>query len=117
MRSAGPTVSSRPRACSRSASVILPSRLRAVAVGRQPLDPRVVARVLARSRRDSDEPSARELEVLVAVAEGFDNAAIARTLYISQATVKSHLTSLFTKLGVSSRTGAVAEARRRGHLR
>ena len=91
--------------------------VRAVAAGHQPLDPRVAAKVIARSLRNPDTPSARELEVLAAVADGDDNATIARRLYISQATVKTHLASLFTKLGVTSRTGAVAEARRRGHLR
>ncbi len=59
----------------------------------------------------------RELEVLEAVAEGKDNTSIARALFISQATVKSHLSHAFTKLDVSTRTGAVAEARRRGLIR
>lgn len=91
--------------------------VRAVHSGQHPLDPRIASRVVARSQRDPDAPSRRELEVLAAVADGDDNATIARRLYISQATVKSHLVSLFAKLGVASRTGAVAEARRRGHLR
>lgn len=91
--------------------------VRAVAAGHQPLDPRVAARVVTRSLRSPEMPSPRELEVLAAVADGHDNATIARRLYISQATVKTHLASAFTKLGVSTRTGAVAEARRRGHLR
>lgn len=91
--------------------------VRAVAAGQQPLDPRVAARVVAKSLRNPDMPSPREIEVLTAVADGDDNAAIARRLYISQATVKTHLASVFAKLGVSTRTGAVAEARRRGHLR
>lgn len=91
--------------------------IRAVAAGRRPLDPRVAERVLARAERDPALPSPRELEILAAVAEGDDNAAIARRLHISRATVKSHLASVFSKFGVSTRTGAVAEARRRGHLR
>ena len=91
--------------------------VRAVAAGQHPLDPRIAARVVSKSLHDPDTPSPRELEVLAAVAEGHDNATIARDLYISQATVKSHLASLFVKLGVNSRTGAVAEARRRSHLR
>lgn len=95
----------------------LVNAVRAVAAGHQPLDPRVAARVVARSQRNPDAPSPRELEVLAAVADGLDNASIARRLFISQATVKSHLASLFTKLGVATRTGAVAEARRRSHLR
>lgn len=91
--------------------------VRAAAVGQHPLDPRIAARVVSKSRHDPDTPSARELEVLAAVAEGLDNATIGRRLYISQATVKSHLASVFVKLGVNSRTGALAEARRRSHLR
>ena len=91
--------------------------VRAVVAGLQPLDPRVAARVIARSLGDSAAPSPRELEVLTDVAAGFDNATIARRLYISQATVKSHLASVFIKLGAASRTAAVAEARRRGHIR
>lgn len=91
--------------------------VRAVAAGHRPLDPRVAERVLARANRDLDRPSTRELEILAAVADGDDNAAIARRLHISQATVKSHLANVFLKLDVSTRTGAVAEARRRGHLR
>ena len=97
--------------------VDLISAVRAVAAGHQPLDPRVAARVVTRSVRNPDVPSPRELEVLAAVADGLDNATIARDLYIIQATVKTHLASVFAKLGVVSRTGAVAEARRRGHLR
>lgn len=89
----------------------------AAAAGHRPLDPRIAARVVARTYPEPSAPTARELEVLAAAAEGHDNATIARMLYISQATVKSHLSSLFTKLDVTSRTGAIAEARRRGHLR
>lgn len=88
-----------------------------IAAGKHPLDPRVATRIAAQHRRSDDLPSPRELEVLAAAAEGHDNASIARHLFISQATVKSHLASLFAKLSVKSRTAAVAEARRRGHLR
>jgi DNA-binding NarL/FixJ family response regulator len=55
----------------------------------------------------------RELEVLRLVAAGRSNAQIAHTLSISPRTVTTHLTKIFTKLRVSSRTGAVAAARRR----
>jgi DNA-binding CsgD family transcriptional regulator len=54
----------------------------------------------------------RELEVLQLVAAGHSNAEIALTLSISLRTVTTHLTSIFTKLDVSSRTGAIAAARR-----
>ena len=55
----------------------------------------------------------REFEVLRLVAAGRSNAQIAHTLSISPRTVTTHLTKIFTKLRVSSRTGAVAAARRR----
>ena len=55
----------------------------------------------------------RELQVLQLLAAGQSNAEIAHTLSISPRTVTTHLTSIFTKLDVSSRTGAIAAARRR----
>lgn len=58
--------------------------------------------------------SERELDVLRLVAEGLANKEIARRLFISEGTVKTHLVHAFGKLGASSRTGAVAEARRHG---
>ena len=91
--------------------------VRAVVAGHHPLDPRVASRMAAKYQPNQDAPSPRELEVLAAAADGNDIASIARQLFISQATVKSHLASVFAKLDVQSRTGAVAEARRRGHLR
>lgn len=89
----------------------------AAAAGQHFLDQRIATRLVARTYPAPDSPTARELEVLEAAADGHDNATIARMLFISQATVKSHLSSVFAKLDVTSRTGAVAEARRRGHLR
>lgn len=61
--------------------------------------------------------SDRELEVLVLVAEGFKNHEIAQQLYISNATVKTHLQHIFSKLGVSNRTAAVTQALACGFLR
>jgi len=52
----------------------------------------------------------RELEVLVLVAQGYKNHEIAQQLYISNATVKTHLQHIFGKLGVSNRTAAVTQA-------
>jgi two-component system, NarL family, nitrate/nitrite response regulator NarL len=71
-----------------------------------------------RLRAESDRPalSAREHEVLGLIAEGLSAPAVARELHLSTATVKSHLRTLYEKLGVSDRAAAVAEAMRRGLL-
>ncbi len=64
---------------------------------------------------DLAEPlSGRELEVLDLVAEGLSNKLIAHRLTISEHTVKTHVASIFAKLGASSRTEAVSQAVRRG---
>lgn len=60
--------------------------------------------------RYSETLSERELAVLKRVAEGATNEVIAGELYVSEKTVKSHLTSLFRKLEVSNRTEAAAKA-------
>lgn len=56
----------------------------------------------------------REAEVLELVGQGKSNREIAKQLVLTEATVKSHLTHIFTKLNVNNRTSAVATARRRG---
>jgi DNA-binding NarL/FixJ family response regulator len=56
----------------------------------------------------------RELELLDLLAEGISNKLIAHRLSISEHTVKTHVASIFAKLGVSSRTEAVSQAIRRG---
>jgi DNA-binding NarL/FixJ family response regulator len=56
----------------------------------------------------------RELELLDLLAEGISNKLIAHRLSISEHTVKTHVASIFQKLGVSSRTEAVSQAIRRG---
>jgi NarL family two-component system response regulator YdfI len=64
---------------------------------------------------DLAEPlSGRELEVLDLVAEGLSNKLIAHRLNISEHTVKTHVASIFAKLGAASRTEAVSQAIRRG---
>jgi DNA-binding NarL/FixJ family response regulator len=73
-----------------------------VAEGRSALDPEVVARMVGRRRRDSPiaQLSPRELEVLAAMAEGKSNRGIAEALFVSQAAVEKHVTSIFHKLGL-----------------
>ncbi len=58
--------------------------------------------------------SDRELEVLNLIAEGQSNKLIAHTLGISEHTIKTHVASIFVKLGAGSRTEAVSQAIRRG---
>ena len=64
--------------------------------------------------RDSSFLSEREYEVLVRLARGMSNKEIARSLELTENTVKFHLKSLFSKLSVSKRAHAVLEAERRG---
>ncbi len=60
--------------------------------------------------------SEREHEVLVLVADGLSDSDIAKGLFVSRATVKTHLSHLFEKLGVDARTPALAMAGKRGLL-
>ena len=85
--------------------------------GETVLAPVVAQRLVTRMRAPAPALSPRELEVLSQVAEGASNRQIARRLVVSEATVKSHLVHVFTKLGVDSRTAAVAAARDAGLLR
>lgn len=87
--------------------------IRRVARGERVLSPAVSERL---DRRD-DPLSPRELEVLHCLARGEANRSIARRLFISEATVKTHLLHIFAKLGVSQRTAAVTEALRLGIIR
>jgi two-component system nitrate/nitrite response regulator NarL len=72
--------------------------------------------IRARGARERPGLSPRELEILRRIADGRSAPEIARALHLSTATVKSHLQSLYEKLGVSDRAAAVAEGMRRGLL-
>jgi len=102
--------------------------LRQVQEGDAPLDP-AIARKLVYHLSDRPEPSqstdldsateeltARELDVLRGLARGLSNRAIADELAISDRTVQTHLTNVFAKMQVGSRTEAVLTAIRRGWL-
>ena len=94
--------------------------IRAASRGETVLAPPVAARLMSRLRTPAApaavQPSPRELEVLAAVARGLSNAEIGRELFIGEATVKTHLQRLFTKLDVDDRTRAVTVAFERGLL-
>ena len=92
--------------------------IRSVAQGKAVLAPTVATRLLRQRQTLAGEAlSTRELEVLSLVARGASNKEIARSLYLSEATVKSHLIHLFGKLGVTDRTAAVTVALQHGLLR
>jgi DNA-binding NarL/FixJ family response regulator len=92
--------------------------IRAAARGESVLSPSVATRVLGRMRAPAEEAlSPRELEILGAVARGLSNKEIGRQLYVSEATVKTHLLRVFSKLGVDDRTAAVTIALERGIIR
>jgi DNA-binding NarL/FixJ family response regulator len=91
--------------------------VRAAAAGESALAPAIASRIDTRTRTPETQLSLREAEVLGLVAAGRSNRKIAQELFLSEATVKSHLVHIFTKLGVSSRTSAVARARELGAIR
>jgi DNA-binding NarL/FixJ family response regulator len=91
--------------------------VRAAAGGETVLSPTVATRVVGQMRAPAQEPiSQRELEVLELVAQGTSNRDAAARLFISEATVKTHLVHIYAKLGVNDRAAAVAEAFNRGLL-
>lgn len=91
--------------------------VRAAAAGRPALGPTIAGRLMDRMRTPHTSLSRRETEVLQFVADGLSNQQISRQLYLSQATVKSHLVHIYAKLGVDSRTAAVAAATTSGLIR
>ncbi|SEC88828.1 Response regulator receiver domain-containing protein [Streptomyces sp. PAN_FS17] len=92
--------------------------IHAAARGETVLAPRVAERLVARMRQPAQALlTAREADVLNAVADGLTNAEIGRRLVIAEATVKTHLLRLFAKLDVNDRTRAVVVAMERGLLR
>jgi DNA-binding NarL/FixJ family response regulator len=91
--------------------------VRTAAAGQSALAPAIAHRLIDRMRTPGTALSRRETEVLELVAAGMSNAQISKQLYLSQATVKSHLVHIYTKLGVDSRTAAVAAAKSGGLIR
>ncbi len=99
--------------------------VRAVHVGESVLHPAIARKVISRftstvtevnEEKITGELSEREIEVLKLAAKGMSNSGIASELFISIRTVQGHLSSIFNKLGVGSRTEAVFQAVKRGWL-
>ncbi|GLY91487.1 response regulator [Actinoallomurus iriomotensis] len=91
--------------------------VRAAAHGEAVLSPSVASRLMNRVRTPGSGPlSRREIEVLELVAAGSTNRQAAARLFITEATVKTHLLNIYAKLGVGDRAAAVAEAYNRGLL-
>lgn len=99
-----------------SPDVIL-AAVHAAAAGEPITSPQLNERVLGALRAHRVALSQRELETLELVAAGLSNRQIAKTMFVTEATVKTHLNHVFTKLGVDNRTAAVAQARSAGLLR
>ena len=98
--------------------------LRAVAGGDSLLSPHVAGKLVHRLRAERAPPAhrvvemtEREHQVLALLADGRNNREIAAALFISQNTVKSHVSNLLEKLGVGNRVQAVVRAYREGLLR
>ncbi|MFB9924731.1 response regulator [Amycolatopsis halotolerans] len=95
----------------------LAAAVRNAATGQTVLAPAVAHRLMNRMRTPAAALSPREIEVLGLVADGLSNLEISKRLFLSQATVKSHLVHIYTKLGVDSRTAAVAAGKEQGLIR
>ncbi|WP_017587669.1 response regulator [Nocardiopsis ganjiahuensis] len=90
--------------------------VRLAARGETVLSPTVATRLVGRVREPAVPLSERELEILRLIADGSTNREAAARLFISEATVKTHVLHLYGKLGVNDRAAAVAAGFRRGLL-
>ncbi|MGW5277736.1 response regulator [Streptomyces sp. NPDC004044] len=95
----------------------LAAAVRTAAAGRTTLAPTIADRLMNRLRTPGTTLTRRETEVLALVAVGLSNQAIGNRLHLTEGTVKSHLARIYVKLGVDSRTAAVATATELGLIR
>ncbi len=98
-----------------SAQTIVES-LRQAAAGHMVLAPEMTLRVVEGMRRPKVELTARERDVLLQLATGAGNKQIAKALFVSEATVKTHLVHIFDKLQATTRTDAINKAKDHGLL-
>ncbi|MFB4314177.1 response regulator [Actinomadura sp. 21ATH] len=85
--------------------------IRSAAAGRTALSGPVAHRVMAQMRNPRPALTDRERDILAQLARGLSNRDIAKALFLSEATVKTHLGRIYHKLGVDTRSGAVAAAK------
>ena len=81
------------------------------------LAPRAAALLMKRVTNPGTSLTPREVQLLELLATGLSNRAIAKQVFISEATVKTHLVHIYGKLGVDNRTAAIAAATRRRIIR
>ena len=91
--------------------------VRGAVAGRSVLSPAVASRLVQRMQRPQEALTARESELLSLLAEGMTNRELGKALFISEATVKTHLGHIYAKLGVDTRSAAVSVALRRDGIR
>ncbi|QCO98433.1 response regulator transcription factor [Arthrobacter sp. 24S4-2] len=89
----------------------------AAAAGQTALAPRVAALLMGRINNPAPTLTPREVQLLELLATGLSNRAIAKQIFISEATVKTHLGHIYGKLGVDNRTAAIAAATQRRIIR
>ncbi|MBW8794536.1 MAG: response regulator transcription factor [Streptomyces sp.] len=90
--------------------------VRGAAQGTVALAPEVVGSLVDQVVSPEPQLTDREVEVVTLLARGLGNRAIAQSLFLGEATVKTHLVRIYRKLGVENRAAAVSEAVRRGLL-
>jgi DNA-binding NarL/FixJ family response regulator len=91
--------------------------VRTASTGQTVLSPDIASRLLRQVRGPAPKLSRREVQILENLAKGLSNREIAKALFISEATVKTHLVRIFAKLGVETRTAAVTTAVERKLIR
>lgn len=91
--------------------------VRGAVAGRSVLSPTVASRLVQQMQRPQEALTARESELLSLLAEGMTNRELGKALFISEATVKTHLGHIYAKLGIETRSAAVSVALRRDGIR
>lgn len=89
----------------------------AAAAGQTALAPRVAALLMRQVNNPTPTLTPREIQLLELLATGSSNRSIAKQIFISEATVKTHLVHIYSKLGVDNRTAAIAAATQRRIIR